>query len=144
MIKQNSMLAYIGIQQNGKAKSMRGKVYQAIFHNPGMTRAELANNTSISINSICGRVRELLDCGAITEGESKECSITGNTAATLNVVRPRDFKSTTIIRRPRIKELEAQLKIATDALSSLSEEWHPAEDVQRISAEALTKIGGSK
>ena len=49
-----------------------------------VTRAELANALSIRIPSICARVNELLEMGAVRENiRTRECRVTGYTAHAL-------------------------------------------------------------
>ena len=84
-VKHNSKLAYIGINEDGTARTLRGRVYLAIKATPERTRNELSRTLNIPINSICGRVKELLDSKAIVELDSRPDWWSGRLAAPLKI-----------------------------------------------------------
>lgn len=45
----------------------------------GWSRNELAEKTGIRLSSVCGRVNELLACGALVTGPMRQCLITERT-----------------------------------------------------------------
>ena len=139
-IKITSMMAYIGINNDGTAKSLRGQVYKAISENPKHNRKELSLISGISINSLCARIHELLSCGAIYETEPCRCTITGRMAAPLIIMVVSKQNTTSVVRRPTIKVLEAKLAIATDALSTIADRWDDINTKTKLAAVALNKI----
>jgi len=82
MVRDTSLAAYIGITADGTAATKRAIVYRQILRQPG-TRNEIAKATGLPINTVCGRVRELLDVGAVFEFGQATCSVTGKTACLL-------------------------------------------------------------
>lgn len=87
-----SRQAYHDHIASGKALRQWQQVYAAIEANPGQTRAEIARDTGIRLNCVCGRVRELLapECGMIAEGSRRKCTVTGEQAHILTL--PREFR----------------------------------------------------
>ncbi|MCK5132725.1 MAG: hypothetical protein KAR40_11305 [Candidatus Sabulitectum sp.] len=145
-IKPTSMMAFIGINDDGTAKNLRGQVYRAISDHPNQTRKELSHITGISINSLCGRIHELLTGGAVYESSPRRCAATGRQAAPLSIMVVGKQNTTQVKRRPRIKVLEAQLAIATDALTKIaSADGTFANQANwRIAKDALNKINQEK
>ena len=80
MIRDTSMLAFIGINDSGVASTQRGLIYLAIKTGAGMTRQEICRTTGLAINAVCGRVNELVNGGAVIESERRKCRITGRLA----------------------------------------------------------------
>lgn len=142
-VKTTSLIAFIGIQSDGTARTLRGKVYNAIAANPGKTRQELSFLTRIPINSLCGRTRELLDAGVLYENAPVSCSMTGNMAAPLHVMMTGRNSFMVKVKKRTIKDAERELKIATDALTKIALYWHSALANQTIAKDALDKIGGT-
>lgn len=70
------------------------ELYEVLEQYPnGLTRAELSSATSMSIlsryypiNSVCGRVNEMLEKHVIKEDGTRKCSVTFNTAHILKVI----------------------------------------------------------
>lgn len=56
-------------------------------HPGGMTRAEIAQASGLRLSSVCGRVGELLERGAVEEFARRPCSVTGITAQALRLAR---------------------------------------------------------
>lgn len=54
-------------------------------HPGDYTRAELAERTGLRLSSVCGRVNELLERGAVQERSRRPCSITGVSAHALRL-----------------------------------------------------------
>ena len=86
MIKQTSWSAYQDILRGGVAKTQADKVLQTLNYQSGMTRSELAQATNYGINSVCGRVKELLDSDVIYVSGTRNCKVTGNLVEELKVV----------------------------------------------------------
>jgi hypothetical protein len=88
-VKETSLDAYF------KYKSLLGEVrteiYKYIVENPFSTRKEIEIGTNININSVCGRVKELLELDLIKVGESKINSITGVLNETLYAISNPNF-----------------------------------------------------
>ena len=82
MIRQTSLDAYNELKANGKANTQRGKILGFLlahsnYADEPFSRLELSGILEISINAICGRVKELLD-DELVEEVSHKCSITKN------------------------------------------------------------------
>lgn len=88
MVRDTSWKAYQDILRGGIAATQAEKVLQAINYYPenGLTRAELSTYLSMPINSVCGRVNELLKAEVIYVAGTGKCSVTGRTVETLKVV----------------------------------------------------------
>lgn len=86
MIKQTSWSAYQDILRGGVAKTQAEKVLQTLNYQSGMTRSELAQATNYGINSICGRVKELLDSDVIYVSGTRNCRVSGKLVEELKVV----------------------------------------------------------
>ena len=84
-VKETSKLAYIGINEDGTAISLRGLIYNAIRNRPGSTRKELAEGLGVAINSVCGRVNELLKAKHVHELPKRKDISTGRMACPLIV-----------------------------------------------------------
>lgn len=84
MVKDTSLEAYIGINEDGVAITQRGQIYNTLVMGR-MTRRELSQLTGIEINAVCGRVNELLKMGLIHEFESRPCSVSGHSAHPIGV-----------------------------------------------------------
>jgi len=83
-VRDTSIDAYIGINEDGSARTQRGRVFIAVSSNDGLTRLKLSRLTGMPINAICGRVRELIDCERVFEGDKRSCSISGKVVYTLS------------------------------------------------------------
>lgn len=86
MIKPTSWSAYHDILRGGVAKTQAEKVLQTLNYQSGMTRSELAQATNYGINSICGRVKELLDSDVIYVSGTRNCMVSGKLVEELKVV----------------------------------------------------------
>lgn len=86
MIKPTSWAAYQDILRGGVAKTQAEKVLQTLNYQSGMTRSELARATNYGINSVCGRVKELLDSDVIYVSGTRNCRVSGKLVEELKVV----------------------------------------------------------
>lgn len=66
MVHDHSISAKNEIDSNGTALTQRETIFQSIKNCAG-TRQQVALRTGISINAVCGRVKELLNEGDIVE-----------------------------------------------------------------------------
>jgi len=71
LINQNTLDAYKDIQSDGTAKSQRLRILFLIRRHNGITRQEINKELNISINAVCGRVKELLNSSSIYESGDK-------------------------------------------------------------------------
>lgn len=81
MTKLSSRVAYSNLLTSGRANTLRGRVLKAVINRgiTGVTRQEIVAETGIPINSVCGRVKELLDDELIRVGSHPvKCAVTGN------------------------------------------------------------------
>lgn len=87
-VKGTSWKAYQDILRGGIAATQAEKVLQAINYYPemGVTRAQLSAALGMPINSVCGRVNELLKAEVIYVSGTGKCPVTGRTVETLKVV----------------------------------------------------------
>ncbi|UTQ78237.1 HTH domain-containing protein [Aeromonas phage Aer_P220] len=86
MIKPTSWSAYQDILRGGVAKTQAERVLQTLNYQSGMTRSELAQATNYGINSVCGRVKELLDSDVIYVSGTRNCRVSGKLVEELKVV----------------------------------------------------------
>lgn len=86
MVKQTSWEAYQEITRGGIAKTQAQKVFQTLQFMPAATRAEIAKVMQLPINSVCGRIKELLDAEVIYVSSVEKCPVTGRKAEKLKVV----------------------------------------------------------
>lgn len=87
-VKQTSWQAYQDILRGGVAASQAEQVLQAISYYPqdGVSRAQLAVALDFPINSVCGRVNELLKAEVIYVAGTGECPVSGRNVELLKVV----------------------------------------------------------
>lgn len=88
MVKDTSWKAYQDILRGGIAATQAEKVLQAINYYPekGVTRSQLSAALGMPINSVCGRVNELLKAEVIYVSGTGKCPVTGRTVEVLKVV----------------------------------------------------------
>ncbi|QHJ79468.1 MAG: hypothetical protein [Caudoviricetes sp.] len=87
MVKQTSWAAYQDIIRGGVAETQAEQVLQTINFLPsGISRAEISQALGMRINSVCGRVNELLAKEVIYVAEVSECSVTGRNVEKLKVI----------------------------------------------------------
>lgn len=109
-VKDTSLLAYIGINENGIVLNLRGRLFRNIEQNPNHTRRELSELTGLPVNTIAGRVNELLSCGAIGELPMRKDSHTGRMAHPLIAYKiGADDQATFATKRQSRKELDELL-----------------------------------
>jgi len=77
-MKSTSINSYRQHVIEGKARTQREKIYDALIESPTpLTRRQIANVTRIEINAVCGRVNALVDSGIIIISHVSEDPITG-------------------------------------------------------------------
>lgn len=88
MVKDTSWQAYQEILRGGIAATQAERVLQALnyYPNNGVTRAQLSSDLGMPINSVCGRVNELLKAEVIYVSGTGKCPVTGRTVEMLKVV----------------------------------------------------------
>lgn len=68
MLRQTSLQAYNDIRTDGSALTEKRKVYNLISSfSCGVTRQEISEQLRMPINSVCGRVNELMKNGFVFE-----------------------------------------------------------------------------
>lgn len=86
-VKQTSWEAYQDILRGGVATKQAEKVLQTINYYPdGVSRATIARAMGMPINSVCGRVNELLAAEVIYVSGTGKCPVTGRNVEQLKVV----------------------------------------------------------
>lgn len=89
-MKETSLTAYKEINEEGTAESQRMIILRHIrSFQEGLIRAEISEQLSIPINSVCGRVKELLKLGSVFEEGKRTNPVTGK--ANL-VIKPSKIK----------------------------------------------------
>ena len=74
------------------------KVFIHIDKHPNITRNEIKEETQIPINSVCGRVNELIKYGLVKEGEKRLDVFTKNTVYTLHTIDNIDWNLLDILK----------------------------------------------
>lgn len=78
MSRQCSRDHYAQLKVSGDCATQKDRVYVFMRGHPNHTRAELAQAMNLPLSSICGRVKELIDEGAVLEsGKRRPCRVTG-------------------------------------------------------------------
>lgn len=86
-VKETSWQAYQEILRGGVAVKQAEKVLQTInYYQDGVSRATIARAMGMPINSVCGRVNELLAAEVIYVSGTGKCPVTGRTVEQLKVV----------------------------------------------------------
>lgn len=87
-IKPTSWQAYQEILRGGVAKTQAEQVLQTISYFPeaGVSRAQMARAMGLAINSVCGRVNQLLKDEVIYVAGVGACPVTGRNVELLKVV----------------------------------------------------------
>lgn len=85
MIHENSAAALAAMVYRGALQPLEQRVLDALRLLPDSTRECLTVDTGMKLSSVCGRVRSLLDKGAIYESGSVVHPVTGKKNATLRV-----------------------------------------------------------
>lgn len=80
-VRDTSLRAYDEIQDTGRAHSLRETILDVIAAHPaGITRKAISEATGLPINTVAGRVNELLKADAIAELPAERDLITGRSA----------------------------------------------------------------
>lgn len=95
MTATTSQIALARLYAEGKLSPARMAIVHVLQeYGKPMTRAEISHYTYMDdsvkfypINSVCGRVFELLEAGILIEEGQKKCSMTGQTANLLRLAR---------------------------------------------------------
>lgn len=87
-VKQTSWQAYQDILRGGVAKTQAEQVLQTIIYYPhsGVSRAKISADMGLAINSVCGRVNQLLKDEVIYVAGVGACPVTGRNVELLKVV----------------------------------------------------------
>lgn len=86
-VKETSLEAYSNLKASGRMSGQQLKVYALFDAGRDYTRQELAKESGLQINAICGRVAELLERGSIRVAGKRRCGVTGQVVEVLSVVR---------------------------------------------------------
>ena len=89
MIHDNTEGAYFDMKRSGKFQPMECRILYALMQHPQSTREQLVEHTGMKLSSVCGRVRSLLDKGAVYECSTTKDTDSGKSQAMLKV---RDFE----------------------------------------------------
>ena len=88
-VSDTSRGAYKELQESGKAYSQTNKIYHLLLSRKvDMSRSEIAEETGLKINAVCGRVHEMLkpEKGLLKAGPVRNCTITKTKVSTVKAV----------------------------------------------------------
>jgi hypothetical protein len=72
----------------------RAKIFSFIFENGGCSRGDIERGiVGMKINCVCGRVNELIACGAVYEKGCKHDELSGRSVNRLYVTRRKELVS---------------------------------------------------
>ena len=96
MVASTSKMAYQQLIDTNKLSPARRRVVEILEeYGKPMTRAEISQYSymfptpkAYPLQSICGRVNELIEMGALLEdGTTRKCSVTGSTAKVVRLMK---------------------------------------------------------
>lgn len=100
MSKQCSRDHYRQLVTSGDAVTKRDQLYVFMLRHQNHTRNELAQAMNWPISSICGRVKELIDDGAVIEsGKRRPCKVTGNNVHSLQALSADEMHQADMFKR---------------------------------------------
>lgn len=111
----NSLHAYASIIDGLSPK--RRQVLDAVTHLQPCTRQRIAEHLNWPINSVTGRVKELMDFGLIREYGNETQHVRGQPRALLGIVRERDY-----VPPPKRKSLREQYRELLEENQSLRQQ----------------------
>jgi len=131
MIRETSLETY------SRLKNYLGecqiKVLREIKEHPHITRKEISHNLDMTINNVCGRVRELIYYDLIKEGEKRQCSLTKNMVNSLHSIDNIDYnlldmkkhskKSIIKLEKKHLSTINKLLTIFNEKISNTPLEW---------------------
>jgi len=85
-IHKNSRDAYAAIMD--RLPACQGKVYETIARGGRLTRQEVSEVSGMPINTVCGRIAELVESGLVREENS--IVVKGRRRALLRIVPPKE------------------------------------------------------
>ena len=85
-IRQRSAVAFEQNAQSGQSARLRDIIHRAVLRSPSpLTRSEIAERTGLPINTVAGRVNELMKAGMLAELPPVRCPESGRMAHPLLV-----------------------------------------------------------
>ena len=78
-VADTSIRSYRSLLDSGRTTRRQHDILRVMVEGKTYSRRELARLTGLEINCICGRVRELLDAGALIEAAQRKDPDTGQT-----------------------------------------------------------------
>lgn len=79
-VRDTSLDAYDRIREAGVTGAQRERIAAYLFDRDPMTRQEIARQTGLAINAVCGRVNELIKSAHLVELEKRPCRTSGHSA----------------------------------------------------------------
>lgn len=76
-VAETSLQAYRSLQAHHQLQPQEQKIMDAIKHYGSATREELADRTGLRLSAVCGRVKALVNHGALIERGTKINPLTG-------------------------------------------------------------------
>lgn len=86
-VADTSIERYKALVAEGVVTRCQAAILHKLEEGTEYTRAEISEMTKLPINSVCGRVHELIhEVKRLEEGSKRACKVTGNTAHTVRLV----------------------------------------------------------
>jgi hypothetical protein len=82
---ETSIRRYHALLADGEVTRIQAQILSVMETGKAYTRAELSQATGLMINTVTGRVYELVQDGRIEESPARHCGITGYTAKTVRL-----------------------------------------------------------
>ena len=78
-VAETSIVAYKEHKAQGKVGTQAQHILDFLIFGKDYSRREIAGITGLELSSVCGRVNELLEIGALKEVMPRKCKVTGKT-----------------------------------------------------------------
>jgi Mn-dependent DtxR family transcriptional regulator len=87
MIQQTSIQSYQQTLQEPKTDTIRNTIYRLVNTHQNLSRNDIQRITKLPINTITGRVNELIEMGYITAAGTKKDRLTNRNVQILHPIR---------------------------------------------------------
>jgi DNA-binding MarR family transcriptional regulator len=78
-VRESSFIAYDQLKFSGDLNHLQSQIVDLIKRHPSLdfSRKEISRATGLEINTVTGRVNELLESGVLVESRRRNCHVTG-------------------------------------------------------------------
>ena len=88
MVRCTSKSAFLHLVETGKISQRQAEILEYVYYNPGCTRTEISRyNMYLPINTVAGRVNELIKSRLVFENGCKKDRVTERSANCLFVTK---------------------------------------------------------